>query len=186
MTPRFCLRRLQCSRLQDAVLALLLAISTFAAACAQDQTAPLPAARSTLRLVGYLSAPKGVNLADSIKTLDLSRMTDLNLAFGDPPKCDGTCTAQSDMTFSVAGQLDADIDAVIAAGHAAGVKVFLSVGGGGGDQMIIQFYNAGLSAPLAASLDDMSAHTTSMEWTWILKIRPIWGNRMRPLYPALR
>jgi chitinase len=80
-------------------------------------------------------------------------MTDLNLAFGDPPKRDGTCTAQSDMTFSVAGQLDADIDAVIAAGPAAGVEVFLSVGGGGGDQIIIQFYNARLSAPLVASLD---------------------------------
>jgi GH18 family chitinase len=153
MTQRFCLRRLQCSRLQDVVVALLLLISTFAAACAQDQSAPLLAARSTPRLVGYLSAPKGVNLADSIKTLDLSRMTDLNLAFGDPPKCDGTCTTQSDMTFSVAGQLEADIDAVVAAAHAAGVRVFLSVGGGGGDQMIIQFYNAGLSAPLVASLD---------------------------------
>jgi len=153
MTLRFCLRRLQCSRLQDAGVALLLAISTIAAACAQDQAAPVPAAPSTPRLVVYLFAPKGVNLADSIKTLDLSRMTDLNLAFGDPPKCDGTCTAQSDMAFSVKGQSDADIDAVVAVSHAAGVKVFLSVGGGGGDQMIIQFYNAGLSAPLVASLD---------------------------------
>ena len=153
MTLRFCIRRLQCSRLPDAGFALLLAISTFAAACAQDQAAPMPAVPSPPRLVGYLFAPKGVNLADSIKTLDLSRMTDLNLAFGDPPKCDGTCTAQSDMAFSVKGQSDADIDAVVAAAHAAGVKVFLSVGGGGGDQMIIQFYNAGLSAPLVASLD---------------------------------
>src|SRR5664279_3623600 len=143
MTPRFCLRRLQCSRLQDAGVALLLATSIIAAACAQDQAAPVPAAPSTPRLVGYLSTPKGVNLADSIKTLDLSRMTDLNLAFGDPRKCDGTCTAQSDMAFSVKGQLDADIDAVVGAAHAAGFKVFLSVGGGGG-QMIIQFYNAGL------------------------------------------
>jgi len=127
MTLRFCLRRLQCSRLQDAGVALLLAISTIAAACAQDQAAPVPAAPSTPRLVVYLFAPKGVNLADSIKTLDLSRMTDLNLAFGDPPKCDGTCTAQSDMAFSVKGQSDADIDAVVAVSHAAGVKVFLSL-----------------------------------------------------------
>jgi GH18 family chitinase len=153
MTRRFCLRRLQCSRLQDAGVALLLATSTIAAACAQGKAAPRPLAPSTPRLVGYLSVPKEVNLADSIKTLDLSRMTDLNLAFGDPPKCDGTCTAQSDMAFSVKGQMDTDIDAVVAAAHAAGVKVFLSIGGGGGDQMIIQFYNAGLSAPLVASLD---------------------------------
>jgi GH18 family chitinase len=153
MTRGFCLRWLQCSWLQDAGVALLLATSTIAAACAQDQSARGPAAPSTPRLVGYLSAHKGVSLADSIKTLDLSRMTDLNLAFGDPPKCDGTCTAQSDMAFAVKGQLDAEIDAVVGAAHAAGVKVFLSVGGGGGDQMIIQFYNAGLSAPLVASLD---------------------------------
>jgi chitinase len=175
---------MQCSRLQDTGVALLLATSTIAAACAQGNASPRPPAPSTPRLVGYLSAPKGVNLADSIKTLDLSRMTDLNLAFGDPPKCDGTCTAQSDMEFSVKGQMDTDIDAVVAAAHAAGVKVFLSVGGGGGDQMIIQFYNAGLSASLVASLD-ISAHTISMAWTWILKIRPIWGNRMRALYPCL-
>lgn len=153
MTPRFRFRGLQRSRLQDAGVALLLAASTLAAACAQDQTATMPAAPSTPRLIGYLFAPKGVHLSDSIKTLDLSRITDLNLAFGDPPKCDSTCTAQSDMTFSMNGQTDADIDAVIAAAHAAGVKVFLSIGGGGGDQMIIQFYNAGLSAPLIASLD---------------------------------
>jgi len=153
MTLGFCLSWLRCSRLQDAVVALLLATSAIAAARAQDQAAPGPTAHSTPRLVGYLSAPKGVNLADSIKTLDLSRMTDLNLAFGDPPKCDGTCTPQSNMAFSVKGQSDADIDAVVAAGHAAGIRVFLSVGGGGGDQMIIQFYNAGLSAPLVASLD---------------------------------
>jgi chitinase len=60
-------------------------------------------------------------------------------------------SAQGDMEFPVKGQSDADIDAVVAAGHAAGFRVFLSVGGG--DQMIIQFYNAGLSAPLVASLD---------------------------------
>ena len=47
---------------------------------------------------------------------------------------------------------DTDIDAVAAAAHAAGVKVFLSLGGGGA-QMIIQYYNAGLSAPLVASPD---------------------------------
>lgn len=153
MTPRLRFQRLQSSGLLFAGVALLFATSAFAAARAQKQNLNMSAAPSTPRLVGYLFAPKGVNLADSIKTLDLSRITDLDLAFGDPPKCDGTCTAQSDMAFSVKGQMDADLDAVIAAAHAAGVKVFLSIGGGGGDQLIIQFYNAGLSAPLVASLD---------------------------------
>ena len=42
---------------------------------------------------------------------------------------------------------------VRAAAHAHGVKVLASIGGGGGDQLIIQYYNAGLSDPLVASLD---------------------------------
>jgi chitinase len=147
------LRKLQCSGLQNRWIALLLAASTLTGASALSQSSPKAATPSTPRLVGYLFAPKGVNLADSIKSVDLSGLTDLNLAFGDPPKCDGTCNAQSDMTFSIKGQLDTDIDAVIASAHTSGVKVFLSIGGGGGDQMIIQFYNARLSAPLVASLD---------------------------------
>jgi hypothetical protein len=104
-------------------------------------------------LVGYLPAYQGASLAGSLIGLDLSRMTHLNIAFGNPPQCSGPCTAQSDMTFSLHGQSDPDIDAFVAAAHAAGVKVLLSIGGGGGDQRIIQFYNAGLSAPLVASLD---------------------------------
>jgi GH18 family chitinase len=145
--------KLQGSWPQKRGIALLLAVSTITAASVLSQTSPPAATPLTPRLVGYLFGAKGVDLAESIKSLDLSRVTDLNLAFGDPPKCEGTCTAQSDMTFSIKGQQDADVDAVITAAHAAGVKVFLSVGGGGGDQMIIQFYNAGLSAPLVASLD---------------------------------
>jgi GH18 family chitinase len=37
------------------------------------------------------------------------------------------------------------------------VKVILSIGGGGGDQRIIQFYNAGLSSELVNSLDKFVA-----------------------------
>jgi chitinase len=86
-------------------------------------------------------------------------MTHLNLAFGVPPKCVGVCTASSDMTFSIQGQSGADITAIVAAAHAAGVTVVLSIGGGGGDQRIIQFYNAGLSEELVNSLDKfVTAH----------------------------
>jgi len=151
MTLRFRSRGLKYFRPRNAGVALVLAASTFAVAGAQGQAASLPVPFP--RLVGYLSAPRGSSLGDSIKTLDLSRLTDLNLAFGDPPKCDGICTAQSDTTFSVKGQTDADVDAVITRAHRAGVRVNLSIGGGGGDQMIIQFYNAGLSAALVASLN---------------------------------
>ncbi len=136
-----------------AVLALLFAASASMTARAQQNPASTSAVSPAPLLVGYLPAFKGDNLTDMVKSLDLSRMTDLDLAFGDPPKCDGGCTAQSDMTFSLKGQSDADIDEAVRTAHKAGVKVLLSIGGGGGDQRIIQFYNAGLSAPLIASLD---------------------------------
>ena len=129
---------------------MLIAISPFANA--QQQATALAPASSPL-LVGYVPAYKGVSLANSIRSLDLTRMTHLNLAFGNPPKCDGACTSQSEMRFSLRGHTDADIDAIVDTAHAAGVKVLLSIGGGGGDQLIIQFYNVGLSAQLVASLD---------------------------------
>lgn len=105
------------------------------------------------KLVIYLPNYKGVAWAGYAGSINFTKMTHLNLAFGNPPKCNGACTASSDMTFSIHGQSDADVDAVVAAAHAAGVKVVLSIGGGGGDQMIIQFYNAGLSQQLVDSLD---------------------------------
>ncbi|MGO8717887.1 MAG: glycosyl hydrolase family 18 protein [Acidobacteriaceae bacterium] len=108
-------------------------------------------------LVGYFFADKGKHYADYAKQINFAEMTHLYLAFGVPPKCDGICTASSDMDFSIQGQSDADIAAIVAAAHAAGVIVVLSIGGGGGDQRIIQFYNAGLSVELVNSLDKFVA-----------------------------
>jgi chitinase len=108
-------------------------------------------------LVGYLPDYNG-SYADYAKTIDFTKMTHINFAFVNPPKCSGGCTANSDMKFSL-GQSDADIAAFVDAAHAAGVKVIASVGGGGGDQQIIQFYNANLSAALVGSLDSyLAAH----------------------------
>jgi hypothetical protein len=56
------------------------------------------------------------------------------------------------MTFSLQ-QTDADIHTLVKTAHEAGTKVILSIGGGGGDQQILQFYNAGLSVPLVKSLN---------------------------------
>ena len=56
------------------------------------------------------------------------------------------------MTFSL-GQTDADIKTLVDKAHSEHVKVVLSIGGGGGDQQILQFYNAGLSKPLVKSLN---------------------------------
>jgi chitinase len=112
-----------------------------------------PVTESEPRLIGYLPGYTGVSYTDYARTIDFSEMTHLNLAFGNPPKCDGVCTAQSSMEFSIKGQSDADVLAIVHAAHASGVKVLLSIGGGGGDQLILPFYNAGLSEQLVASLD---------------------------------
>jgi chitinase len=105
------------------------------------------------RLVGYVSCYNG-SYAARAATLNFSRMTHLLLAFGTAKKCDGVCTPSSDMTISLE-QDDADVATLVAAAHAAGVKVILSIGGGDrtDDATISQFYSAGLSVPFAAAID---------------------------------
>lgn len=80
------------------------------------------------KLVGYLPDYDG-SYAGFAKSLDFSKMTHLYLAFGLPPFCNGICTTDSDMTFSL-GQSDADIKKLVDAAHKAGVEVILSIGGG--------------------------------------------------------
>src|SRR4051812_5906487 len=71
------------------------------------------------RLVGYLSCYNG-SYASRVSTLNFSRMTHLLLAFVTGKRCDGVCTARSDMNLSLE-QTDADIASLVAAAHAAGV-----------------------------------------------------------------
>jgi chitinase len=111
-------------------------------------------------LVGYLSCDDG-SYAARAATLNFSGMTHLLLAFGTANKCAGVCTASSDMTISLDDQSDAEIATLVAAAHAAGVKVMISLGGGDqtDDATISQFYNAGLSVPFAAAVDQyVAAH----------------------------
>ena len=115
-------------------------------------TAPGPQSASAPHLVAYLFAGRQSNYTTLVKTMQFGKITDLYLAFANPPKCQGECTPASDMQFSIDGETDADIDTMVRAAHAAGVRVVVSIGGGGGDQRIIQFYNAGLSGPVVASL----------------------------------
>ena len=68
------------------------------------------------KIVGYLSGGS----FDVIDDLELEKLTYLNLAFGNPDK-DGN------IVFS----RNADLKPVVEKGHAAGVKVFLSLAGGG-------------------------------------------------------
>ena len=105
------------------------------------------------RLVGYLPNYEG-SYADFAKTLDFTKMTHLNLIPAFPPKCHRRCTAKSDMTFSL-GQSDAEIDALVSAAHEAGVKVLVTICNSDNNNypVLSQFYKAGLSSQLAASLD---------------------------------
>jgi GH18 family chitinase len=120
----------------------------------------MPATPNPLaRLVGYVSCYNG-SYAARAATLNFSRMTHLMLAFGTATKCDGVCTASSEMTLSL-DQDDANVATLVAAAHAAGVKVMISLGGGDrtDDATISQFYDAGLSVPFAAAIDQyVAAH----------------------------
>ena len=110
-------------------------------------------------LIAYLFAGQQSNYTALSKTIEFGKITDLYLAFANPPKCQRVCTPASDMRFSIDGETDGDIDMIVRAAHARGIRVVASIGGGGGDQQIIQFYNVGLSAPVVASLRTfISAH----------------------------
>ena len=98
---------------------------------------------STTRMVAYLPNYSG-SYADWAKTIDVSRMTHLNLAFA-------TSNAQNGWDM---GAPDADVAAIVAAAHAAGAKVLASLGGGGGDQTVLaQYQTASNVAPLVGNLE---------------------------------
>ncbi len=50
-------------------------------------------------LVGYLGVYRQADWVALSKTLNFTKMTHLDLAFINPPLCDGPCTAKSDMTL---------------------------------------------------------------------------------------
>lgn len=105
-------------------------------------------------LVGYLGVYKNLDWLAVAKTLDFEKMTHLNLAFINPPLCNGPCTTQSDLTLAGNRSLtDEGLKAIVDAAHAHGTKVLISIGGAGGDRNIMQFYNAGLSAELTNAID---------------------------------
>ncbi len=105
-------------------------------------------------LVGYLGVYKNLDWSAVAGTLDFARMTHLDLAFINPPPCVGVCTAGSDLTLGANRSLtDEALKTIVDAAHAHGTKVLMSIGGAGGDRNIMQFYNAGLSAPLTDAID---------------------------------
>jgi len=105
-------------------------------------------------LVGYLGVYHPADWVALAKTLDFTRMTHLNLAFINPPLCNGPCTAQSDMTLHADPSFTDDaLKIIVDSAHAHGTKVLASLGGDGGDSRYMQFYNAGLSNQIADSVN---------------------------------
>ncbi len=143
-----------------AIAALVVAASDKSSRAQTRAAATALSPQSALHLIAYLFAGQQTNYTTLSKAIEFGKITDLYLAFANPPKCQGVCTSASDMRFSIDGESDADIDTIVHAAHAAGIRVVVSIGGGGGDQRIIQFYNAGLSEPVVASLQAfVSAHS---------------------------
>jgi len=96
------------------VLCLIMFVS-----CKKDEgiTAPDTYVDDTgFKVVGYIAA-RGF---DKIDKLEIDKLTHMNLAFGNPDK-DGK------LVFS----RDADIKPIVEKGHSAGLKVFVSIAGGG-------------------------------------------------------
>src|SRR5580704_15433589 len=97
--------RLQCLRNLPLLPALGLLMSMPGDAQQPAAPAPPPSSAPVVHplLVGYVPAYNGASLAGALIGLDLSRITHLDIAFGNPPPCSGPCTAQSDMTFGLHG-----------------------------------------------------------------------------------
>jgi GH18 family chitinase len=110
-------------------------------------------AKAAKHFIVYLPFYRQGDMATALAATNLTRVTDIDIAFVGPPLCSGPCTAASDFTISADSHTDADVDAVVRLAHAKGIRVMASIGGGGGGVSdIAQFYNSGLSAPLVASL----------------------------------
>ncbi len=90
-----------------------------------DGTTPQP---SQKKVIGYLPNWYG-SYASWVNKIDFSKLTHINLAF---------VTADGNGNLQLAS--NADIDTFVAAAHARGVKVFPSIGGGGGDASIAPWY----------------------------------------------
>lgn len=105
-------------------------------------------------LVAYLGVYKPMDWVAYAKTMDFTKMTHLDLAFINPPICNGPCTAQSDMTLHANPSFtDEALDLMVKEAHAHGTKVLASLGGDGGDKNYMQFYNAGLSTQITDAVD---------------------------------
>jgi GH18 family chitinase len=104
-------------------------------------------------VVAYLPYYKGEDMTAALQAMNWSGITHLDVAFVNPPKCSTVCTKESDMSFASKRHTEDEMDIIVRIAHQHHVKVLYSIGGGGGDQMILQFYNAGLSEPLIDSLD---------------------------------
>ena len=154
---------------------------TAAVALTVTSAAALP---GTPLLVGYLPDYQG-NYASFATSLDFNKMTHLVLAFALPPSCGGTCTASSNMTWSL-NQTDADIATLVSAAHAAGVKVLLSIAAAATPRAMRGSKGStklGSRPSLSPRSTVISRLTTSTAWMWTSRIQPIWARTTTPSSP---
>ncbi len=94
------------------------------------------------RVIAYLYDWSG-KYGDWATKIDFDKMTHINLAF---------CNPDSSSNWDIQGS-DADLKKLVDAAHATGVKVLVSLGGGGGDQQVIARYGADNVDNLVTKLD---------------------------------
>jgi chitinase len=102
------------NRLKLAVCILMLPLLVFAR-CKNDDPSPTPETPRKLRVLGYLFSHG--NWATAINNIDLTSVTDLNIAFINP-----------DATGSFAA--NGSLKQVVEKAHAQKLRVFVSIGGG--------------------------------------------------------
>ena len=129
-------------RIQFYAIVLLCATMTFQA-CRKNSGDPTPPDDpSGLRVLGYLYSDNNWN-AD-LQT-DLSKLTDLNLAFVNPDE---------NGSFNV----NPDVTALITRAHARHVRVFLSIGGGDPPPYLADLVSPGKRAALVTGIMDVVDH----------------------------
>lgn len=105
---------------------------TAGAGTAGAGTAGGPSTEPGKRVIGYVPNWYG-SYASWVAKIDFAKVTHLNLAF-----------ALGDANGNLQLASNADIDTLVTAAHAKGVKVFPSLCGGGGDDKIAPFYEPNL------------------------------------------
>ncbi|APR88556.1 Chitinase [Minicystis rosea] len=115
-------------------------------------TSPPPPPPTGTRVIGYVPNWYG-SYSSWVSKIDFAKVTHLNLAF-----------ALGDNNGNLQLAPDSEVDALVTAAHANGVKVFPSLCGGGGDSHITPFYEPGV---VDSFVDKIIAYTVARKFDGI-------------------